>query len=196
LICGCGGQAAAQLRALASVRLALRVYAFDLDGVRAASFAAAIGKEMGIDVRPAPDLAEAASVCDIIITCTTARRYFITREMVRPGTFVSAVGADHENKQEIDPRLMAAATVVTDLTEQAAKIGDLHHAIEAGAMSREDVYAELGELVAGLKPGRSRADQTIVFDSTGTGLQDVAAAIAVYRRAIEEKAGSAFALAS
>ena len=195
LICGCGGQAAAQLRALASVRLLPRVYAFDQDAMRTASFAAVIGSELGIDVRPAASLAEAASACDIIVTCTTARRFFITREMVRPGSFVSAVGADHEEKQEIDPRLMASATVVTDLTEQAAKIGDLHHAIEAGAMSRGDVHAELGEIVAGRKAGRTRTDETIVFDSTGTGLQDVAAAIAVYRRAIDENAGSRFALA-
>ena len=124
----------------------------------------------------------------------TAQRYFITREMVRPGTFIAAVGADNENKQEIDPRLLAAATVVTDLTEQASKIGDLHHAIVAGTMSRDAVDAELGEIVAGRKRARASAEETIVFDSTGTGLQDVAAAIAVYRRAMDEEAGSRFVL--
>ncbi|HEX9431813.1 MAG TPA: hypothetical protein VF936_03385 [Burkholderiales bacterium] len=124
----------------------------------------------------------------------TAQRYFITREMVRPGTFIAAVGADNENKQEIDPRLLAAATVVTDLTEQASKIGDLHHAIVAGTMSRDAVHAELGEIVAGRKRARASAEETIVFDSTGTGLQDVAAAIAVYRRAMDEEAGSRFVL--
>ncbi len=92
----------------------------------------------------------------------TAQRYFITREMVRPGTFIAAVGADNENKQEIDPRLLAAATVVTDLTEQASKIGDLHHAIVAGTMSRDAVHAELGEIVAGRKRARASAEETIV----------------------------------
>ena len=85
------------------------------------------------------------------------------------------------NKQEIDPALLAKAKVVTDLTEQAARIGDLHHAIEAGVMKAADVHAELGEVIAGRKPARESADEIIVFDSTGTGLQDVAAAIAVYR---------------
>src|SRR5207237_9106214 len=84
-------------------------------------------------------------------------------------------------KQEIEPRSLAAAKVVTDLTEQACVIGDLHHAIAAGIMSAHAVHAELGEVVAGRKPGRVSADEIIVFDSTGTGLQDVAAAIAVYR---------------
>jgi ornithine cyclodeaminase/alanine dehydrogenase-like protein (mu-crystallin family) len=101
--------------------------------------------------------------------------------MVRPGTFIAAVGADHEDKQEIEPALLAAAKVVTDLTAQAAAIGDLHHAIASGAMAREDVHGELGEVVAGLKPGRTGDDEVTVFDSTGTGIQDVAAAIAAYR---------------
>jgi alanine dehydrogenase len=189
LICGCGGQATSQLAALRRVRAPRRVLAYDQDHARAAAFASAVGGT------PAMDLAGAASESDIIVTCTTAQRYFVTREMVRPGAFIAAVGADNENKQEIDPRLMAQAKVVTDVTEQASKIGDLHHAIDAGVMTREAVHAELGEVVAGRKRGRESADEIIVFDSTGTGLQDVAAAVAVYRRATAERAGSTFTLA-
>jgi alanine dehydrogenase len=189
LICGCGAQATSQLAALRRVRAPRRVLAYDQDHARAAAFASAVGGT------PAMDLAGAASESDIIVTCTTAQRYFVTREMVRPGAFIAAVGADNENKQEIDPRLMAQAKVVTDVTEQASKIGDLHHAIDAGAMTREAVHAELGEVVAGRKRGRESADEIIVFDSTGTGLQDVAAAVAVYRRATAERAGSTFTLA-
>jgi len=181
LICGCGGQAASQLEALLRVRSPRRVFTHDRDRGRAAALAARFG---GTAME---DLAEAARSSDIIVTCTTASRYFITRAMVRPGAFIAAVGADNENKQEIDPELLAQAKVVTDLTEQAARIGDLHHAIEAGVMSAGDVHAELGEVLAGRKPGRERPDEVIVFDSTGTGLQDVAAAIAVYERALPMK---------
>jgi len=92
-------------------------------------------------------------------------------------------GADHEDKQEIEPALLAAAKVVTDLTAQAAAIGELHHAIAAGAMSAQDVHAGLGELVCGRKPGRESGEEITIFDSTGTGLQDVAAAVAAYRAA-------------
>lgn len=112
--------------------------------------------------------------------------------MVSPGTFVAAVGADHEEKQEIDPQLMAEATVVTDLTSQASTIGDLHHAIAAGTMTIADVHAELGEVVSGKKRGRASNDEIVVFDSTGTGLQDVAAAIATYRQALDAHAGIPF----
>jgi ornithine cyclodeaminase/alanine dehydrogenase len=105
--------------------------------------------------------------------------------MVRPGTFVASVGADNENKQELDPQLLAESTLVCDLIDQCCAIGDLHHAVAANVMSRADVHAELGEVVAGIKSGRTREDEIIVFDSGGTALQDVAAAAAVYRRALE-----------
>ena len=194
LICGCGGQAPAQLRAMLTVRRPRRILAYDQDAGKSAALADALGGEIGAPMTAAPDLAEAVRSSDLVITCTTAQRYFITRDMVRAGTFIAAVGADNENKQEIEPRLLAAARVVTDLTEQACAIGDLHHAIVAGAMTRDAVHAEIGEVITGRKPGRVGADEIIVFDSTGTGLQDVAAAVAVYRSAVEQGAGSAFNL--
>lgn len=175
LVCGCGAQAPAQVRALDEVRRPRRWLAFDANPARAVAFAATTG------ATAVEDLAGAVGECRLIVTCTTAKRFFITRDMVRPGTFIAAVGADHEDKQEIDPRLLAGAKVVTDLTAQAAAIGDLHHAVASGVMKEEDVHADLGEVVAGLKPGRASDEEIFVFDSTGTGLQDVAAAIAAYR---------------
>ena len=187
LICGCGAQAPAQLAAVLAVRRPKRVLAYDQDPARAAQLAGAIAVS---------NLGKAIGESDIIVTCTTARRYFVTREMVRAGTFIAAVGADHEEKQEIEPELMASAKVVTDLTEQAATIGDLHHAIKAGVMSRDNVHAQLGEVVAGRKPGRVAEEEITMFDSTGTGLQDAAAAVAVYRRASQERSIAAFDFSS
>ena len=191
LLCGCGAQAAAQLRALLAVRKPKRIYAYDQDVRKAQAFAASLTGEPGINIEVTGDLRK-ASECAVIVTCTTARRYFLLREMVSPGTFIAAVGADHEEKQEIDPQLMAGASVVTDLTSQASTIGDLHHAIEAGTMTIADVHAQIGEVVSGKKRGRENDEQITIFDSTGTGLQDVAAAIAVYRRALNEGAGLSF----
>jgi alanine dehydrogenase len=183
LICGCGAQASAQLSAVLAVRRPKRVLAYDQDPKKAARLKGAT---------PVSDLGAAVAESDVVVTCTTARRYIITREMVRPGTFVAAVGADHEDKQEIDPQLMAHAKVVTDLTDQAATIGDLRHAIAAGAMSRDAVHAQLGEVVAGRKPGRVHDDEITIFDSTGTGLQDAAAAVAACRRASQERSSRTF----
>jgi ornithine cyclodeaminase/alanine dehydrogenase-like protein (mu-crystallin family) len=96
---------------------------------------------------------------------------------------VAAVGADSSEKHEIDPQLMASSVVVTDVLEQCATIGDLHHALVAGAMTREAVHAELADVVMGRKPGRRSPDEITIFDSTGTALQDVAAAALVYENA-------------
>ncbi len=192
LICGSGGQAPAQLRALLRVRSPARVFAYDQDKGKAQAFAAALGGETTLPITPVADLPQAIAASDIVVTCTTARRYFVAREMVRPGTFVAGIGADNESKQELDPLLLARSKVVTDITEQCSAFGDLHHAIAAGAMSRTDVHAELGEIVAGLKPGRTSDEEIIVFDSSGTALQDVAAAVAVYRRALEHGEGTRF----
>ncbi|HEY6822063.1 MAG TPA: ornithine cyclodeaminase family protein [Burkholderiales bacterium] len=188
LLCGCGGQASAQLHALLCVRRPRRVLVHDIDPAKAKAFAAKTGAEVVVD------LENAVGQSRIVITCTTARRFFVTRGMVRPGTFIAAVGADHEEKQEIEPQLLAAAKLVTDVTEQACRIGDLHHAIDAGVLTRDAVHAELAEIVAGRKKGRERDDEIIVFDSTGTGLQDVAAAIAVYHKAVDANAGRRFVL--
>ena len=84
---------------------------------------------------------------------------------------------------------MASSKVVADVLDQCAVIGDLHHAIEAGVMNRADVYAELVEIVGGRKRGRTSDDEIIVFDSTGTALEDVAAASIVYERAVSRGIG-------
>ena len=84
---------------------------------------------------------------------------------------------------------MTDSKIVVDILEQCATIGDLHHALQAGIVTIADVYAELGEIVAGKKLGRESADEIIVFDSTGMALQDVAAAASVYEKAMREGCG-------
>ena len=93
------------------------------------------------------------------------------------------MGADNQGKQELDPALVASATLVVDVLEQCAEIGELQHALAAGLMTREQVHAELADVVAGRRPGRTRAEEITIFDSSGTALQDVAAAIVVYEKA-------------
>jgi ornithine cyclodeaminase/alanine dehydrogenase-like protein (mu-crystallin family) len=111
------------------------------------------------------------------------------RGQLRPGAFVAAVGADNPVKQELDPALMRSAKIVVDILEQCASIGDLRHALEAGAVTLTDVHAELGEIVSGRKTGRTSAEEITIFDSTGTALQDVAAAALVYERALRTGKG-------
>jgi alanine dehydrogenase len=190
-VVGCGVQGRDQLRAVARVLSVRRVLAVDADARRAEDYAAAMRAELRVDVRPERDLAAAVRESDVCITCTTSRRPIVGRGDVRAGTFVAAVGADNAEKQEIDPALLGASTVVVDALEQCATIGDLHHALAAGIMTRADVHAELAEVIAGTKPGRTSDAEVIVFDSTGTALQDVAAAVVVYERALAAGRGKA-----
>jgi alanine dehydrogenase len=187
-VCGCGNQGRGQLRALSRVLKLERAFAWDLDSSRAGVFAAELSGELGIEVENAAEIAAAVSQSDVCVTCTPARTPFLRREWLRPGTLVAAVGADSPEKQELDPSVLSSSKVVVDVLEQCAAIGELHHALESGLMTRERVHAELGEIVAGRKPGRQSDDEIVVFDSTGTALQDAAAAALVYEKA--NRAGS------
>jgi ornithine cyclodeaminase/alanine dehydrogenase-like protein (mu-crystallin family) len=102
---------------------------------------------------------------------------------IEPGSFVAGVGADNRAKHELATDLMQASRLIVDSMAQASTMGDLHHAIEAGAMQTTDVHGELAELVAGRVAGRTSGAERWVFDSTGLAIQDLAAAEMIYERA-------------
>jgi alanine dehydrogenase len=188
-ICGCGNQGRIQLEALSRVRSLETAYAFDLDSGRAAEFAAEMSSLLGIRIETAREPGPAVRRSDIVVTCTPSRRPFLEPSDVSPGTFFAAVGSDSAEKQELDPRILASAKVVADSLDQCAEIGELHHALASGAMKKSDVYAEISDLAAGRKPGRSTSAEVTIFDSTGTALQDVAAAAVVYEKAVRAGKG-------
>ena len=186
-IIGCGNQGKISLRALMKVLHLEKIYVYDIDPSIANSFVKQLNKEFPISIEAVGQIDPAVRESDICVTCTPSKKYFLRRESVKPGTFIAAVGSDNEDKQELDPRLLASNKVVVDSLEQASKIGELHHAIDSGIMNRDQVYAELGDIIAGNKKGRISSDEIIIFDSTGTALQDVAAAAIVYEKAVQSK---------
>jgi ornithine cyclodeaminase/alanine dehydrogenase len=188
-ICGAGVQGRIQLKAIAAVAKLDRIHVWDIDQQTAAVFAREMSSACRLNVQISRDLSPVRD-SDIVVTCTSAREAFLTADLVRPGTFIAAVGADNSDKSEIAPQLYAKCLVVVDSREQAAEIGDLHHALEARVITPEHVHATLGELVAGAKPGPTDDRTITLFDSTGMGLQDVAAAAAVYQRALAAGAGT------
>ena len=195
-ICGCGMQGQAQLRALHSVFRLKKVQAFDTDESRARKFATALADELRVEIESVPDLEEAIRKSDICVTCTPSRQFFVRKETVSPGTFIAAVGADDEHKQEIDPALLASSKVVADNFAQCSTIGELHHAIRQGLMQKEDAYAELSEIVAGRKRGRATVDEIIIFDSTGIATEDAIVAVTVYEKALAAMIGDYFKFAA
>jgi ornithine cyclodeaminase/alanine dehydrogenase-like protein (mu-crystallin family) len=191
---GCGAQGPVQLRALAAVLPLETAIVFDADAAAAECAASDLSRRLGLRVRAVGDPAEATGGADVCVTCTPSRRSLLTARDVRPGTFLAAVGADAPEKRELDATLMASARVVVDSLEQCAAMGELHHALEEGAMTREMVHAELAEIVAGAKAGRTSPGEITIFDSTGVALEDVAAMARVYEAARSTDRGLAWSV--
>lgn len=184
-IVGCGVQAESQLEFVHHVRPLARAMTYDAHGEVSRTFAARATRRLGVEVQAVDSIHPACRESDIIITCTPSREPFLEPGDIPAGAFVAAVGADSPEKQELDPAIFAggAAALVTDLTAQCAEFGELRHVLAAGVMAPDDVRAELGEIIAGAKVGRHHPEERIVFDSTGTPIQDAAAAAAAYDRA-------------
>ena len=188
-ICGCGNQGRISLRALTKVLPIEKAWAWDRDQAQAQLFANELAQDLGIDIDVGADLQTAVKQSDVVVTCTPSQQPFLKGDFVAPGTFIAAVGADNPEKQELEPALLSRNKLVVDVLDQCATIGELHHALDEGLITRENVYGELGEIVAGIKPGRISNDEVIIFDSTGMALQDVVTAAAIYEKAIRGGVG-------
>jgi len=131
---------------------------------------------------------------DIIVTATPSTKFLVDAGWVATGTHVNAIGADARGKQEIDPRLFTQAKVVVDKLSQCRELGDLQHPLRQGLIKESDVHAELGEIVAGEKVGRTQPEEITIFDATGVSFQDLVTAKLAYERAVEAGLGTEFVL--
>lgn len=180
LVSGCGNQGRVSIDAVRRVRSIERVFLYDVDPARAAGLAREVGGEAVDRIVDA----------DISVLCTPSKEAYFSN--AKRGSFVAAVGADSSEKLEVAPELMKRAAVVVDDLEQCATFGDLRGAIAANLMTRDDVSATLREVITGAK--RVEGD-VIIFDSTGTALQDVAAASIAYERAVQRGLGGRYEFA-
>jgi ornithine cyclodeaminase/alanine dehydrogenase len=174
------------------VRKLQKVYAFDIDKLQAENFTQEFQSELTVIAVTPDELDGAVKDSQIVVTCTPSKQPFLHADVIMPGTFIAAVGADSEEKQELYSQLICSNKLVVDLLEQSASIGELHHAIAQGLMTTEEIHAELGMIVAGKKAGRQSDKEIIIFDSTGMALQDVAAASIVYEKALSNGIGTKF----
>lgn len=195
-VIGTGRQARVHLEGMVRLLKPQRVYVAGLELTNCRRLADEMSPDLNVPIEATTDVRGAVRTSGIVVTCTASRAPLFPADDVQPGTFIAAVGADAPGKQELDPDLLRRTKIVVDLTIQCVKVGELQHAISAGLLTPEKVYAELGEIVAGKKPGRLSDDEIIIFDSTGTALQDVAAAALVYERAIETSRGERINLCS
>jgi alanine dehydrogenase len=181
-IIGAGRQAYTQIEAHLNL--------FDFDLIRiydrsAANSRKLIGSLQKFNLREST-LEEAAS-SDIVCTVTPSREWFVKKEWIKPGAHINAIGADAEGKEELEPAILKAATVVVDDLRQASAAGEINVPVSKGLLSPGEIYGNLGEIITGIKKGRPDGQTITVFDSTGVAIEDIAVAKIVYEKA--KKAG-------
>src|SRR3989338_2308244 len=186
-IIGTGGQSVHQLRATAKVRGLTRVHAWDPMPENVARFAAAV-TELGLDYVAETSPQAVAEAAEIIITVTPSQKPILLKDWIRPGTHISAMGADTKGKQELDPALVDAARLFVDEAAQAISIGECQHAYAQGMIGAADLTA-LGEVLGGRAEGRPSGTEITLFDGTGVALQDLVVADLAMRRAMETGRG-------
>ena len=172
---GSGLQARHQVRCLREVRTFSRIIAWGPDRGHLDTYCREMAKD-GYDVTAAASPEEVCRAADVIVTATPARQPLVRAEWLRAGQHVTALGSDSPGKQELEAATLGRADlVVVDRLTQCAAFGELRHAFDAG-LRADRVHAELGEIVAGLKPGRTSDSQITIADLTGVGFQDTAIA--------------------
>jgi alanine dehydrogenase len=177
VIFGAGAQGRTQLEAVCAVRPIEEAWVYDIAPEQAETYAEEMSQRLSLPVRVAESPSEAVRRADVICTATTATSPVFDDDDVRSGTHINAVGAYTPQMQEIPPATVLRAKVVIDEHEASiAEAGDLIIPMEQGLMSEEHIYAELGEIVAGEKPGRETREEITFFKSVGVAVQDVAAA--------------------
>jgi alanine dehydrogenase len=176
-IVGAGVQAWFQAEALCAVRPVDTVKIFSRNKNRAKELAMRLCQSFPVDAVAVESAQDAVQGSDLVIAATTASTPLIHGDWLEPGTHVNAIGANTRTKRELDASCFERARVVADSREEVLhESGDLRDAVETGRVTSDVVYAELGELAAGLQQGRSSAEEITIFKSVGVALQDVAVA--------------------
>jgi ornithine cyclodeaminase/alanine dehydrogenase len=190
---GAGVMAEWQLAAVCAARAIESAVVYDVDPTRAATYATDMAGRLKIPVRPASHPRQAVQDQDIIVVATSATEPVFEGQWLTPGQHVNAIGSHAPAHRELDTAAILRSRVFPDLAEAClVEAGDILIPMKEGAIGRDHLRGSLGEVIAGLKPGRERDDEITLFKSVGLAIQDVAAASFVYRRALAARVGVAF----
>lgn len=190
-VIGTGLQARLQIEALSKVRdfRVLKVWGRTLANVE--RYVEDMRQKLKAEILPVGSAEEAVRNSEVVVTATTSTSPLVKKEWVDKGLHITAMGADSPEKQELETGVLGLADkIVVDSVKQCVKLGEVHHAVDDGTISVEDIHAELGEILLGLKSGRSSEEEITVCDLTGIAVQDVVTSQLVYERALKEKIGS------
>ncbi len=180
---GAGHQAGFQLRAAAEQRHFEKVVAWNFHPDMLENLEKT-ATEIGLPFE-AMEREQLGAQADVIISITSAHEPLMMKDWIKPGTHIACMGTDTKGKQELDPQLIATATVFTDEVAQSISIGETQHAIASGLI-KEDAITPIGDVINKTHPGRTSDDEITLFDGTGVGLQDLAVAGAAARLAEQQ----------
>jgi ornithine cyclodeaminase len=184
-IVGAGVQGTLQLEMLLLVRRISRVRVYDIRPDAARVFAIENGPRLGVDIEPVNSLDDALGGADIVVTATWASKPFLQAGMIGPGTHVTTLGADQPSKAEVSADLLRSSLFVCDDRELAVSMG----AVGGAGVGPEVIDAELGEVIAGILPGRIKPQQVTIFGSVGLAFQDLVVAWLAYQAALIDGIG-------
>lgn len=192
-VIGAGVQARLQMQALKLERDFERLLVWARDADKARAYAEAMGPALGVETEVAASAEALVRASDVVVTTTPSTEPLIQADWLHPGLHVTAMGSDAEHKNEIAPAALARADLfVCDRRTQSIRLGELHHAVAAGALPEDVPVVELGEITSGAKPGRADSDSVTICDLTGTGVQDTAIALHAFRAASAQEFGTTF----
>jgi alanine dehydrogenase len=190
---GAGSQARTQLVALLCLYSSLEeVRVYDINQSVRESYVSEMKSTYGDKIKNIFSVEEAKDAvkgADIIVTTTPSRKPLVMNEWVEEGTHFNCIGADAPGKHELDPFILKRSKIVIDDWEQASHSGEINVSLSKGLITRVNIWAEIGEVVAGLKPGRTSPDEITVFASTGLAIQDAVTAQIAYKKALEKSIG-------
>ena len=191
-VIGSGAQARGQLRCTVEVRDVETVWVYSPTKEHREDFAGEMNERLDASVAAVASPGAAVEGADVVITATNASEPVFDGDALEPGAHVTAMGQYDAEKRELDATTIERAKYVPDLRARVTRdAGSFIHAVEEGVVTEEDVYAELGDVVAGEVPGRESDQEITVFDSGGTGIETVAGAYLLYEKAVERGLGEA-----
>ncbi len=145
-----------------------------------------------VKIVPVENVEKAVEKADIVVTTTPSRTPIVSDEWVKPGTHFNCIGADAPGKEELDPAILTRAKIIVDDWEQASHSGEINIPLAKGIITKQDVCGEIGDVIAGLKPGRTSSDEITVFTSTGLAIQDAVVGELAYKKALAKEVGQFF----
>jgi ornithine cyclodeaminase len=189
-VIGSGTQARYQMEALKLVRDYQNILVYGILAEQVDQYVDEIGELLNVQVVRVDDAETVVRESGVVVTSTPSRQPYLQADWLHPGLHITCMGSDAEHKQELFPDVFKHADlVVCDRKEQGFRLGELHHAREAGIITSADQVVELGEITSGLKPGRESDDQITICDLTGVGVQDTQIARLAFEAATKNKLG-------